>query len=294
MTFLFLIFVGCTTEKQDNTINANYISIFSVDDETSLNCSIVNSKEQLYDVIDLKIQNEESFSEEYSINQYIYPDKDIYEVSMINKTKKYDDVYFEDKSLIVFENIEESSQNDSIIKSYKVEKEVLTINIETINYGEILEKEYYYYILELDTTEIQNVKDVKVIKNNDIVIDTVERSKELEKIENKIIDIYADYHTYLGNYTKEDIEVIYYFGQYDDSHVAIINFDEINLMWVNYIHIGGLWFNNNVYVISVYNNDTYYTLQEASKLNIISNNHIMDIYIQFNAYLVEYYNNLKA
>lgn len=79
--------------------------------------------------------------------------------------EKYDNAFFENNSLIVFKNVETSSGNRSIIDSYDIENEIITINVKTVEYGEICVMSCWWFILELDKNEVVDIETVKIIKN---------------------------------------------------------------------------------------------------------------------------------
>lgn len=79
--------------------------------------------------------------------------------------EKYDNAFFKNNSLIVFKNVETSSGNRSIIDSYDIENEIITINVKTVEYGEICVMSCWWFILELDKNEVADIETVKIIKN---------------------------------------------------------------------------------------------------------------------------------
>ena len=79
--------------------------------------------------------------------------------------EKYDNAFFENNSVIVFKNVETSSGNRSIIDSYDIENEIVTINVKTVDYGEICVLSCWWFILELDKNEVADIETIKIIKN---------------------------------------------------------------------------------------------------------------------------------
>lgn len=77
----------------------------------------------------------------------------------------YDDDFFVGKSLIIFTNYEESSENESIISSYIIESNVITINVKTIKESDNGMMSYGYFILELSKDEIKCINEVNIVKN---------------------------------------------------------------------------------------------------------------------------------
>lgn len=78
---------------------------------------------------------------------------------------KYDDTFFVSKSLMIFTNFEESSENESIISSYIIESNVITINVDTIKESDNGMMSYGYFILELSKDEIKSISEVNIVKN---------------------------------------------------------------------------------------------------------------------------------
>ncbi len=77
----------------------------------------------------------------------------------------YDDAFFVGKSLIIFTNFEESSENESIISSYIIENNVITINVKTIIESDNGMMSYGYFIMELSKDEIKCINEVNIVKN---------------------------------------------------------------------------------------------------------------------------------
>jgi len=125
-------------EDCESRINSIYIKLNCSKIEDDL--TIVNAKKQLLEYLQFKdIKND--------------------------RLNKYDDTFFESKSLIIFTNFEESSENESIISSYTIESNIITINIDTIKESDNGMMSYGYFILELSKNEIKSISKVNIVKN---------------------------------------------------------------------------------------------------------------------------------
>lgn len=95
-----------------------------------------------------------------------YLDDSIFEEVLSN----YNNSYFKNKSLIIFYNVETNSNNKSEITSYVIEKNMMTINVETKEFGNDFVMSYGYFILEVSKKEVNDVNSFKIIKNDDVVL----------------------------------------------------------------------------------------------------------------------------
>lgn len=150
---LFLIFgvviisialLGC---EQTNIISANYIrtDFHNVEKKIGNRSIIYSTDELLYFIEDDKID--------------------------FGKLKKYNDKFFKDSALIIFISNENSIGNQTIINSYHIDNNLITINMETITSGDTYDDVYYYNILEVKKEEIIDISNMIVMKNNDKIID---------------------------------------------------------------------------------------------------------------------------
>lgn len=125
-------------ENNGNRINSIYVKFdyFKLEDDLT----IVDTQKQLVEYLQFKdIKND-------TLN-------------------KYDDIFFVSKSLMIFTNFEESSENESIISSYIIVNNVIIINIDTIKESDNGMMSYGYFILELSKDEIKCINEVNIVKN---------------------------------------------------------------------------------------------------------------------------------
>ena len=132
---------GTVLEKIPNIIESNvnvkYLSTHFTEEEAVVEYRLIKSKSDLIDFTNLN-----------------------------NLLDLYNDAFFENNGLIVFKNIETSQGNISEIVSYSIDNGVITINVETKEYGEDCAMGYSYFILELENSRFNLVTKVKIIKNN--------------------------------------------------------------------------------------------------------------------------------
>lgn len=125
-------------ENNGNRINSFYVKLDYSKFEDDL--TIVDTKKQLVEYLQFKDIKNDTFN-------------------------KYDDSFFVSKSLMIFTNFEESSENESIISSYIIESNVITINVDTIKESDNGMMSYGYFILELSKDEIKCINEVNIVKN---------------------------------------------------------------------------------------------------------------------------------
>lgn len=91
----------------------------------------------------------------------------------LNKLAKYDDDFFKSNLLVIFKIVEPSSDSKSEIKSYTIENGTITINVETTRSGTDDVSTHYYFILELTKNEGNGITEIKVMKNNKLLVNKV-------------------------------------------------------------------------------------------------------------------------
>ena len=100
-----------------------------------------------------------------------------------------------------------------------------------------------------------------------------------EKIKNEIINTYKE-----KNSIKEDINIEYYFGKYNNYHVLYIEKNVDNFV-DRYIKIGDYTFDYSVNkALEVYKDGEFYTLGDLYKNELIKEKHIKKIYNQTEAF----------
>lgn len=94
-----------------------------------------------------------------------------------NTVSNYDDVFFKDNSLVIFKIVEESKENKSEIKSYKIKKGTITVNLETVSRGKDNVPATYYFILELEKKEADSITQINIVKNGELLLNKVDETE---------------------------------------------------------------------------------------------------------------------
>lgn len=202
-----------------------------------------------------------------------------------NIPEKYDDNYFKSNGLIIFKIIESSQGTKSEIISYSIENDTITIDVKTITYGEDCAMGYWYFILEINSEELANIKQVIILKNGNQIEGKLIQSDESKmtiEISNLIKEIYSEK---INNESKnhisaDDVNILHYIGKYGNSYVAIIEGDVLAIPERD-ILIADLFFSYELESISVYNERTYYSLKQAYELGIINYEQLVKIYEKY-------------
>ena len=122
---------------------------------------------------------------------------------------KYNDSFFEEKSLLAFTYIESSQGNKSKIESYNIDGNVLSIHVETFKFGEDCAEGHWWFILELEKCEVDRIDKVEVIDSKNQNVDY-----------NKITSL----EKYIMQFNIDDEKMIW---DGDTSHIA--SFDKIHI-----------------------------------------------------------------
>lgn len=139
--FLFFIFIciGCSNEHQINTnIYTNYISM-NKGDSVEGDCMIIA---------------------EYDDLSFLFVD---------NIPEKYNEDFFLTNSLIVFTIVGTNKDKSGEIKSYLIENETITINVESVDSKQSNSSTNWYYILEITAREIESSKLIEIYKNKKMI-----------------------------------------------------------------------------------------------------------------------------
>jgi hypothetical protein len=84
--------------------------------------------------------------------------------------------------------------------------------------------------------------------------------------------------------TRDEIELLYYFGEYEECQVALIKGD-YNIIMERVVEIEDIIFYYKLERISVCFNNKYYLLEEAYNLNIITYESVLEIYNLYQTYI---------
>ena len=138
---LFSLFgvVGCTNPTGSDNINATYIRT-NFDDEEDVQIKVVNNCIDLVTLLENDVP------------------------------KKYNDDFFETKSLLVFKISESGSGTVSEIESYIINDKTLNVYVKTKQYGNTADLGYWWFILELNKDEVEIFDNVKIFKNGEEIM----------------------------------------------------------------------------------------------------------------------------
>ena len=133
--------VGCSNPTVSVNVNATYIRTHFEDDEGNSKFTIVNNHIDLVSLLE-------------------------------NDTpEKYNEDFFETKSLLFFKIVESSDGNKSEIESYIINDKTLNVYVKTKQYGDTADMECWWFILELSKEDVEKFDNVKIFKNGEKIMD---------------------------------------------------------------------------------------------------------------------------
>lgn len=208
--FLFLICIGCFGNRENEKSNDREIDDIDKEIKEEINASYILTQ---YNESD--IQGEFKAINSYAELLYIYK---------TDLSGKYDEDFFDTHSLIIFKIIESSKETKSIIDFYLIKKGLITINVKTIEFGDDFTMSSWYFVLELEKIDLNNISDVEIVKNDVVITNTLSKTDVLNlsiKIENEIK------HAYVLDFCKDsknvnDIIIENYYGNYNGYEVVLI------------------------------------------------------------------------
>lgn len=213
-----LICVGCNQPTvKVNNVSASYIGTYFLDEEAFL-------------------------------GQYYFIEKQSDLMDLLNETapEKYDSVYFKKHSLLAFKIIESSQGNKSKIESYIIDGNVLSIHIETFQFGEDCAEGHWWFILELNIEEMKNVEFVKINKEN---VEIISGSKNKEMWHFKSISFLSLNFNASFNGLKGDEQII---GIFNTEKEIIDIFSKYDISWLDapfWDEFSDDFFDNNAIVV---------------------------------------------
>ncbi len=215
--------VGCSNPTGSNSINATYIGTYFEDDNIDGQFKVVNNHIDLVTLLE-------------------------------NDTpEKYNDDFFETKSLLVFKIVESSGGNKSEIESYEIIDNTLNVYVKTKQYENTDDVGYWWFILELSKDEVGNFDNVKIFKNGEEIMN--------------------------GN-KSTILSKMYYMDVIDMSSSMTFNYEKPNYGYISLNRISSYIYNFNseqIYeLVSMFNNipifpaETITQKEELDKLKINS------------------------
>ena len=146
--FSFLGVVGCSNSTGSDKVNATYIEMSYPEDTIGNELTLVNNHSDLLALL----KND--------------------------APEKYNDSFFETKSLLIFKITEPICGNKSEIESYEIINKTLNVYIKTKQYGIAEDARHWVFILELSKDEIEIFECIKIFKDgNEIMNGTTNEIK---------------------------------------------------------------------------------------------------------------------
>lgn len=204
--------VGCSNPTGSNSINATYIRTHFEEDDIDGKFEIINNHIDLITLLENNIP------------------------------VKYDDNFFETKSLLVFKIVESSGGNKSEIESYIINDKILNVYVKTKQYGDTTDMGYWWFILELNKKEVKTFENVKIFKNGEEIMSKLNNENNGNRINSFYVK--SDYYKFEDDLTivdtqKQLVEYLQFkdikndtFNTYDDaffvgkSLIIFTNFEE--------------------------------------------------------------------
>lgn len=249
--------VGCSNPTGSDNVNATYIRTHFEEDDIDGKFEIINNHIDLITLLENNIP------------------------------VKYDDNFFETKSLLVFKIVESSGGNKSEIESYIINDKILNVYVKTKQYGDTTDMGYWWFILELNKKEVKTFENVKIFKNGEEIMSetTIKTNHLTDEISKYIKTIYVNKINELRAepLSIDDIQIKNYIGDFNGVYVAIIKGDAPVIAQANtsyYCRIKDKIYQFSLLpeIISVYCDGVYYTLPDACNLNIFDECEIQDIH----------------
>ena len=91
--------------------------------------------------------------------------------------EKYNDAFFETKSLLATEIVETSTGSRSEIEAYKIKDKALNLYVKTKQFGVDCAMVYWWHLLELSKDEVNKINSIKIFKDDkEIMNDSVSQN----------------------------------------------------------------------------------------------------------------------
>ena len=163
--------VGCSNPTGSNSINATYIRTHFEEDDIDGQLEIINNHIDLITLLENNIP------------------------------EKYDDNFFETKSLLVFKIVESSGGNKSEIESYIINDKILNVYVKTKQYGDTTDMGYWWFILELNKKEVNTFENVKILKNGEEIMSKLNNENNGNRINSFYVK--SDYYK-----SEDDLTIV--------------------------------------------------------------------------------------
>ena len=143
--------------------------------------------------------------------------------------EKYNDAFFETKSLLATEIVEASTGSRSEIETYKIKAKTLTVYVKTKQFGVDCVMAYWWYLLELSKDEVNKIDSIKIFKDdkeimNDSISQNYYQSYSFSNVTNWPSFIGEEYNLLIG---ERRYQFIMSFSELKNTFEASITNDVI-------------------------------------------------------------------
>ena len=139
--------------------------------------------------------------------------------------EKYNDAFFETKSLLATEIVETSTGSRSEIEAYKIKTKTLNVYVKTKQFSDDYAIAYWWHLLELSKDEVNKIDSIKIFKDdkeimNDNKINNSTESENKKFITSKPLTFNGNFSELIGDEIISDIffskdEMINEFSKYE-------------------------------------------------------------------------------
>lgn len=239
---LFSLFgvVGCTNPTGSDNINATYIKMSYPEDSVDNEFTLVNNH------------------------------LDLLALLKNDAPEKYNDSFFETKSLLIFKITEPSGGNKSEIESYEIIDKTLNVYVKTKQYGITEDVGCWMFILELSKDEVNKFDGIRIFKDGE----------EIMSNEKKLILDYIKYAHSIGlEYVNvENTEILENYGEYDGSVIVKISRSAFQVItYISFLDIGIEMQFPDSNTPLVYKNGNFYELKDAYKNGILTKENLIEL-----------------
>ena len=232
--------VGCSNPTGSDNVNATYIEMSYPEDAVDNEFTLVNNHLDLL----ILLKN--------------------------NAPEKYNESFFETKSLLIFKITEPSGGNKSEIESYEIIDKTLNVYVKTKQYGITEDVGCWVFILELSKDEINKFDGIRIFKDGE----------EIMSNEKKLILDYIEYAHSIGlEYVNvENTEILENYGEYDGAVVVKISRSAFQVItYISFLDIGIEMQFPDSNTPLVYKNGNFYELKDAYKNGILTKENLIEL-----------------
>lgn len=185
-------------------------------------------------------------------------------------TNYYNEKYFSNKQVIALKLEENSKDNINELTSYEIKNNELIIRIKTKTYGTTMEMSNMVVFLTLYNEEMQNFENVKIIKNNTLILAEEVNEQRISYLQKELqIDVHdsSNLEIIINSYEK--------FNEFIDSDNAECYISREELLTI----YNEEYFNEKALIYVSKSTSTYVNDEKIIKLNKLDNTLL--VYITF-------------